>query len=197
MDEEKRMIENYEVRYSVLLGDREILFAVDKDATMPYLVSDCTDLGGFGLLRYENAIAGDDYLEQMEAFTQRIDRQIQQVRDERTKRGIDPEPLTNQHCVPGGMKENLEGKVIVIKASSLRPEYATPDHQLLLASGGNGCQPDARGNAVFCTNLYTGKRGRWERYDVQGVADMTKLPQWAQTAAHKLQRKKSREELER
>ena len=53
MDEEKRMIENYEVRHSVYLGDREILFGVDKDAAMPYLVSDCTDLGGFGLLRYE------------------------------------------------------------------------------------------------------------------------------------------------
>ena len=132
MDEEKRMIENYEVRHSVYLGDREILFAVDKDAAMPYLVSNCTDLGGFGLLRYENAIAGDDYLEQMQAFTQRIDRQIQQVREEREQRGIDPAPLTAEHCVQGGMKEDLEGKVIVIKASSLRPEYATADHQLMI-----------------------------------------------------------------
>ncbi|MDD4808079.1 MAG: hypothetical protein PHU30_06270 [Oscillospiraceae bacterium] len=197
MEEEKRMIENYEVRHSIFLGNREIVFGIDKNAPLPYLVSDCTDMGGFGLLRYDNAVAGDDYLEQMQEFTKRIDRQIQQVRDERAQRGIDPEPLTIEHCVPNGMAENLEGKVIVIKASSLRPEYATADHQLMLATGGNGCRPDARGRAVFCTSLYTGKQGRWERYDVQGVADVTKLPQWAQDAAQKLQRKKSREEPER
>lgn len=197
MDEEKRAIENYEVWHSVFLGDREIVFAIDKDAPMPYLVSDYTDLGGFGLLRYDNAIAGDDYLEQMQEFTKRIDRQIQQVRDERAQRGINPAPLTAEHCMANGMSKNLEGKVIVIKASSLRPEYATPDHQLMLADGGNGCRPDARGRAVFCVNLYTGKRGRWERYDVQGMADMDELPQWAQDAARKLQQKKSLEELER
>ena len=197
MDEEKRMIENYEVRQSVILGDREIVFGIDKSAELPYLVCDCMDMGGFGLLRYDNAVAGDDYLEQMKAFTGRIDRQIQQVRDERQQRGIDPAPLAQDYCILGGMERNLEGKVVVIKASSLRPEYATADHQLVLATGGNGCRPDARGRAVFCTNLYTGKQGRWERYDVLGVADMQKLPQWAQDAAKKLQQKKSREEMER
>lgn len=195
--EEKRMIENYEVRHSVFLGDREIVFAIDKDAPMPYLVCDCTDMGGFGLLRYDDAIAGDDYLEQMQEFTHRLDRQMQQVREERAQRGIDPVPLGAAQCIPDGMNENLEGKVVIIKASSLRPEYATADHQLMLATGGNGCRPDARGRAVFCTNLYTGKQGRWERYDVQGVAEMSKLPQWAQNAAKKLQRKKYREEPER
>ena len=74
MDEEKRMIEHYEVRQSVILGDREIVFAIDKSAELPYLVCDCTDMGGFGLLRYDNALAGDDYLEQMQEFTGRIDR---------------------------------------------------------------------------------------------------------------------------
>lgn len=32
---------------------------------MLYLVSDCTDMGRFGLLRYENAVMGDDYLERI------------------------------------------------------------------------------------------------------------------------------------
>ena len=122
MEEENRMIENYEVRQSVILGDREIVFAIDKDAPMPYLVSDCTEMGGFCLPRYENAVAGDDYLELMQELTGRIDRQIQQVREERTQRGIDPMPLTRDCCIPSGMEQNLAGKVIVIKASSLRPE---------------------------------------------------------------------------
>lgn len=197
MEEENRMIENYEVRQSVILGDREIVFAIDKDAPMPYLVSDCTEMGGFCLPRYENAVVGDDYLELMQEFTGRIDRQIQQVREERTQRGIDPMPLTQDCCIPSGMEQNLEGKVIVIKASSLRPEYATADHQLVLALSGNGCRPDARGQAVFCTSLYSGKHGRWERFDVQGVADLKKLPQWARDAARKLRQKKFREEMER
>ena len=197
MDEERRMIENYEVCQSVILGDREIVFAIDKDAPMPYLVCDCMDMGGFGLLRYENAVAGDDYLEQMQTFTERINQQIQQVRTERAQRGIDPLPLTQDCCIPGGMEQNLEGKVIVIRASSLRPEYATADHQLVLALSGNGCRPDARGRAVFCTSLYSGKHGRWERYDVLGVADLEKLPQWARDAVRKLRQKKSKEEMER
>ena len=35
MDEEKRMIENYEVRQRVMLGDREIELAIEKSAELP------------------------------------------------------------------------------------------------------------------------------------------------------------------
>lgn len=194
MSEEKRMIKSYEVRHSVFLGDRETVFAIDKSALMPYMVSDCTDVGGLGMRLYDNALIGDDYLEMMTVFTDRLKAQIQQVRETRAARSIENEPLTAVHCLRSGMNENLEGKVVIIKSSSLRPEYATADHQLVLATGGNGCSPDARGRAVFCTTLYTGERGRWERYDVQGVADMEKLPQWARDAARRLKAPERRQE---
>lgn len=196
MDDKKRMIETYEVRQSVFLGDREIVFAIDKNAELPYMVSDCKDTGGFGLL-YDNALVSNDYLELMEVFTDRLKAQLRQVREERTQRGISADPLTADACLPKSGNGNLDGKVLIISPNALRPEYATADHQLVLATGGNGCRPDARGNAVFCITLYSGNPGRWERYDILGIADPEKLPKWARDAANQFKRHKKREGQER
>ena len=194
MNEEKRMIETYEVRHAVHLGDREIVFAEDATADYPYLVSDYTSFSDFGLGQYSNVRAGDDYLEMMVMFTERVNTQIAQVLTERKQRGVGATALTQAHCLHTGMEKSLVGQVLVVKPTSLRPEYATADHQLVLATGGNGYTPDARGSAVFCTTLYSGKRGRWERSDVLGVADLGKLPRWARDAAHKLKAAERRKE---
>jgi hypothetical protein len=87
--------------------------------------------------------------------------------------------LTAADCVPGGLDENLTGKVVVIKPTVLSPEYRTADHQLKIVQGGFGAEPNARGNAVFCKDLYSDKETRFERYDIAGVVDPAKLPQWA------------------
>jgi hypothetical protein len=57
--------------------------------------------------------------------------------------------------------------------------YRTADHQLKIVQGGFGASPDSRGNAVFCKDLYSDKKTRFERYDIAGVIDPAKLPQWA------------------
>ncbi len=185
MDKEKRMIETYEVLHSLPLGDREISVGVDTKQDMPYLLCNA-ERTLLGITQYDNAVISEDYLEIMTMFTDRIKSQIQQVRDERYELGVDAIPLGKECCRPDGMEQSLVGKVLILKPSSLKPEYATVDHQLILATGGFGCEPKARGQTIFCVNLGTEKSGRWDRYDVLGVADLDKLPQWAQEQAVKL-----------
>lgn len=196
MQEEKRMIENYEVRQSFMLGDREIVLAIDKDAEMPYLLTDCRATA-FGKTQFENSVVSDDYLELVDEFTQRLTKQMEQIKQARQSLGVSHLPLSSAQCVSRGVSENIEGRVVIVKASAIRPDLATADHQLVLATGGNGCRPNARGTAVFCTNLSTGEHGRWERYDIEGVADVEQLPQWAKDAATRLQNKAKAKEQER
>lgn len=66
----------------------------------------------------------------------------------------------------------------------------TADYQYFLADGGNGCRAEAIGRAIFGQNLYTGKRSRWERQDILGIADPQKLPDWAKERLEKLQSEK-------
>jgi len=69
--------------------------------------------------------------------------------------------------------------IIVIKPEVLSPEYRRSEHQLKTCQGGFGASPTASGTAVFCTDLYSGKESRFERYDVAGVIDPAKMPDWA------------------
>lgn len=79
--------------------------------------------------------------------------------------------LATEDCMPDGMDADIKGKVVAIKPEVLLLEYQTRSHQLILATGGFGCSPNARGRAVFGTNIYTGEQARWERSDILGVID--------------------------
>ena len=73
----------------------------------------------------------------------------------------------------------MEGKLIILRPTSLAPEYRTADCQLGFATGGFGCSPGARGRAVYFEELYSGEQCRWEIGDVLGIADPDTLPDWA------------------
>lgn len=49
----------------------------------------------------------------------------------------------------------------------------------MLATGGNGCRPEACGTAVFTKNLFTSKESRWNRQDVAGIIRPDRLSEWA------------------
>ncbi|MGI6153850.1 MAG: DMP19 family protein [Christensenellaceae bacterium] len=89
-------------------------------------------------------------------------------------------------CAPGGMDADIKGKVVAIKPEVLLPKYQTRSHQLILAIGGFGCSPNARGRAVFGTNIYTGEQARWERSDILGVIDEDALSKWERNKLFKL-----------
>jgi hypothetical protein len=177
---EKRMVDTYEVKHAVCIGDKEILFLEDgKSPSIPYMVCNCTWDNPLGIEQYSEGVVSAGYLEMMAEFISRATAQIEAVKAERAKITVPLEPLTLKHCVPDDAGESIEDKVAVIRQEFLRPEYRTADKQLVLITGGFGSQGKARGRAVYVVNLYSGKESRWNRSDILGVIKPECMPDWA------------------
>ena len=129
---------------------------------------------------FPQAIAGDNYVEILQIFLDRLQEQQKAVAEVREKRAVPIEVLGTEHCRERGEKESLEGKLVILRPTSLAAEYRTADCQLGYAVGGFGCSAGARGRAVYFQELFSGERCRWDASDVLGIADLTKLPDWAQ-----------------
>ena len=85
----------------------------------------------------------------------------------------------SEHCSTGMYDKDVEGQVLVMKPSTLKEEYRSPENQLWLATGGFGCDPKASGRAIYATCLGDGEESRWNREDFIGVLDERYLPEWA------------------
>ncbi|GHU89234.1 hypothetical protein FACS1894202_06960 [Clostridia bacterium] len=175
----KRVIDGYTEKFSVALAGREVFLAVDEKEDAPYLVCTTRWDNPFGATEYFEDEVYADYLDAMRGFVDRVDTLLIALEQERAAFPTIQPTLTDADCVPGGLDENLIDKVVVIKPGVLSPEYRTADHQLKIVQGGFGASPDSRGNAVFCKDLYSDKETRFERYDIAGVVDPARLPQWA------------------
>lgn len=193
MEEEKRMIETYEVKNAIHLAGGEVVLAEDSSAAELFMVCDCSWDNPFSVDVYTNIAVSGDYLEVMKEFLERVARRVEQIEQERSTRGISNVPLTADDCIPGSQHENYTYQLIVIRPEKIAPAARTADHQLLLATGGNGCSPDALGTAVFCQNLFTGESMRWERHQVAGIIRPDRMPEWA---VEKRQALKAAEERE-
>ena len=179
MNDDARKIENYEVKNGIHISGKEILYAEDLFASEPYLVCNCQWGNPLGIDTYDNAVAYSDYIEAMTEFLDRASAEIERVRNQRAERGISNEPLTASDCIPGSKNAHYENQLVVIKPERLVASARTADEQLHLATGGFGCNPDARGQAVFCKNIFSGKPVCWERFDVVGIVQSERIPEWA------------------
>ena len=179
MDEEKRLIQGYEVKTAIHISGKEVIFAENPAATEPYMVCNCKWDNPFSVEIFEQAVVGENYLEMMSDFLDRVSHEIQAIAKQREARGVSHVPLTVKDCIENSHRENYIGKLVVIKPENMAPAARTADSQLLLAMSGNGCNPKARGSAVFCKNLFTGKDTRWERHDVAGIIHPDHIPPWA------------------
>ncbi len=74
---------------------------------------------------------------------------------------------------------DFEGKVMVIKSTSLNEKHKTRDEQLFLPFGGFGCSPTASGRTVMGTFLVDGERANFQRSDFLGEAKKELLPAFA------------------
>ncbi len=178
----KRMAGNYEITCSILIGDKEIVLGENLQDTdgVPYMCAYCESNDIF--VRYYDAVGSDDYAEVVETFGARVKEQAEKTRAEmlqERKSGIEDKVITAKDCLSITHADDLNNKVVVIKAEILRPEYRSIGHQLKLCNGGFGASPNSRGSACFCTDLRTGKESRFERWDILGVLDESALPQWA------------------
>lgn len=179
---EKRMAGDYEIIQALHIGDREIVIGENTTAAEgeKYLCAFCTANDLF--TRYDECIVSDDYPEIVQLFGERVAQQAEKTRQELFRprfQGIPNSPITVKDCAPLTSEDNLEGKIVVIKQEVLRREYRMATHQLKLCRGGSGAYPNSRGSACFCTDLYSGKEARFERWDILGTLEPEQLPKWA------------------
>lgn len=170
-------IGKYEEIQSLKLGGVTVFMGWNRsDPKQTYLICDkhSIDLGDY----YTDAVVSADYLEIAQIYIERLNRQLEKAREFRKERALPVQMLGRKHCRERGKKESLEGQLIILKAESLTPEYRTADCQLAFATGGFGCEPDARGRAVYVKELYSGKEYRMNVSDVLGIADYAALPDW-------------------
>lgn len=145
---------------------------------------------------YPEAVASKDYLEIANTFIERLQMQLEKAKEFRAARNIPQVVLGAEDCLPQS-EESFQGKLIVLRPTSLAPEYRTADCQLGFALSGFGCAPDARGRAVYFEELYSGERCRWDITDVLGVADHNKLPEWAKERLAEYEKKRTTPKKER
>lgn len=190
-NKKKRIVEGYEITQAILIGNKEVVFGENEKTEMPYFCGfyRSNDIVG----EYSECMAGDDYVEMMELFAERVKQQCEKVREEQEKVSVSREKITEQMCIPLFQCENLEGKIMAVRLEILRPEYRSCEHQLIYVTGGNGARMGGFGTACFGTNVYSGEHCRWERYDFAGEVKTECLPKWAKEKATELQQKESKE----
>ena len=170
-------IGKYEEIQSLKLGGVTVFMGWNRnDPKQTYLICDkhSIDLGDY----YTDAVVSADYLEIAQIYIERLNRQLEKAKEFRKERALPVQMLGRKHCRERGEKESLEGQLIILKPESLTPEYRTADCQLAFATGGFGCEPNARGRAVYVKELYSGKEYRMNVGDVLGIADYAALPDW-------------------
>lgn len=192
MEKEKRMVGSYEVKQSIHIGKREVVFGVDAKEKHPFLVCYRTYDNPLSIAWPEEAVGFNDYLEAMQMFTDRVQKQIGLMQEEHKQFKFDMAPFTMDDCIPDDRGKSIAGKVVVINAEINRYEYRHSAYQLLLANDGHGAA-GKKGNAVYGIRLSDGKCARWERYDLLGEIKPERMPAWAKKAVKRIQREKAKE----
>lgn len=88
----------------------------------------------------------------------------------------DGELFDKSHCTQDAY---YEGKLLVIKPTSLIEEYRTSDFQLFYATAGFGCDPNKLGTKVFGFFLKDDDECSFDRSKFFGVIDEKYIPEWA------------------
>ena len=175
MGEEKRMAGDYTIIQSMHIGNKEVVIGEnmqDKNGHY-YIVADYTYNELFG--RYDNCMISNSYIEIAELFVQRLAQQVEQVKGEQDKMKIPFEVIGANMCYSNDYSKSIEGKVVAIKADVLRPEHRHAASQIVYVTGGNGSVQFLR-KCCVCNYLYSSRRTRFERYEVQGILKPSIIP---------------------
>lgn len=107
-----------------------------------------------GLARFSGIEGTTEYTEAWELFIQRLQKQIEQVRAQRSEHHAPPQLLTEADCIRDSRAGDYEGKVLVMRPGVLRPEYWNAAHQLYFAVGGNGARASGHGYQRYSASTY-------------------------------------------
>jgi hypothetical protein len=189
----------YEVLQSEWVGGKEFLLAENPQASPDERYMVATFERKVILGQYSDCQVSDNFNEAAQELDIRVTAAREEVEGELNKRGLPSELFTAEHCVPHDYAQDLNKRVVAIKADCLSPEYRRGSEQLMYVTGGFGASPNSRGTAVFCVQLSDGNKARYERYQVLGI--VKELPDWAkerltavqaQIAAERTKSKKDR-----
>ncbi|MCL2301572.1 MAG: hypothetical protein FWC27_15635 [Firmicutes bacterium] len=179
MADEKRTVNGFEVQFAMHVGPREVVFLLDPaSAETPYMVGYCDIMPGLGTEQLFEVLGSDDYLEMVDEFIYRARIQVDLARTERDKLPGPREAFGAAQCLSDGMKHSLEGKVVILRPETLRPEYRNAANQLIYVTGGFGASPDGHGTAVFGKYVFSGENRDCRRHQILGVLDPDKAPEW-------------------
>jgi hypothetical protein len=171
--------EGADILASVEMKCLKIVCAEQKGAEYPYVVYHYEYGDPFRAEEQRDHARFPDYVSAMREFMARGQETLTALETERESRRLPHRVMTAADCIPDGADSGLVGKLVIICPEALMHEFRSSDYQLKIVLGGFGAQPNARGNAIFCEDLYTGEKSRFERQEVLGVADPEKLPDWA------------------
>lgn len=99
--------------------------------------------------------------------------------------------LDESSCREQGAEESLEGKILVLHPTFLSDNYKTPDWQLVLATGGFGCAPQAMGQYISGVYIKDGEVSDFRLGYFIGPIKEELIPQWC---TDKLQEMKAAQE---
>lgn len=86
--------------------------------------------------------------------------------------------LSSAACVFGSEEHNYEGKLLIIKPSSLKENYRYCVNQYFLAESDPGCDCGVEDGVVVGRFISDGEPARFLRKEFYGEADMYGIPDW-------------------
>ena len=125
-DFEADMACDYKITHQLRIGGRTLVLGHNPDdQETPFMV--CYQDYIFDFPRFLEAVGSDDYLEIVELFSLRLPQQGEAVKKQRAERNLPFTILTREHCRRREPEESLVGKLVILKPTSLVPEYRFAD----------------------------------------------------------------------
>lgn len=85
--------------------------------------------------------------------------------------------INKNKCNP--LSNNIKGKLVVVKPEYFKPEFREAKYQIVLATGGFGCDASKMGNAVFVIECCKSpEHYRQERYNLMGEPTEKMIEEW-------------------
>ena len=176
---EKEMIDGYEIKSSISVGDKRMVFGVNETSKEKdrYFSAVVTDNGIFG--RYEGITSGD-YFEAVKHFADNIKAEaIILESDYRAAGGRYMDCLEADDLIPCTYEDSIKDKVVAVKPDSLSDARRFIVNQLYYIDGGFGADANSRGRACYGWDMYRRERVRIIRPQVLGIVPDEKLPDYA------------------